>query len=141
MRRPTTSLWLAAGILYLFLYAPIAVVIAYSFNSARHGGPWRSFTTEWYATLLDSPDKLSAVRNTLVLGVTSTVISTVLGTMLGYGLSRYSFPGKKLFSWLMYVPVAIPDIVAAGAMLMFFSLARDTLGLFELGMPTMIIAH
>jgi len=65
----------------------------------------------------------------------------VLGTMLGYGLSRYSFPGKRLFSWLMYVPVVIPDIVAAVAMLMFFAMLRDLLGLFELGLPTMIIAH
>jgi spermidine/putrescine transport system permease protein len=132
---------LISGFLYLFLYAPIVVVIVFSFNAAKHGGPWTSFTTEWYARLLDSPDKLDAARNTLFLGVTSTLIATVLGTMLGYGLSRYSFPGKKLFSWLMYVPVVIPDIVMAVAMLSFFAVVRDWLGLFELGMTTMIVAH
>jgi spermidine/putrescine transport system permease protein len=134
-------LWLFSGFLYLFLYAPIAVVIVFSFNAAKHGGPWTSFTTEWYARLLDSPDKLDAAKNTLVLGLTSTLIATALGTMLGYGLSRYWFPGKKLFSWLMYVPVVIPDIVMAVAMLSFFAVVRDWLGLFELGMTTMIVAH
>jgi spermidine/putrescine transport system permease protein len=134
-------LWLISGFLYLFLYAPIVVVIVFSFNAAKHGGPWTSFTTEWYARLLDSPDKLDAAKNTLILGVISTLIATVLGTMLGYGLSRYSFPGKKLFSWFMYVPVVIPDIVMAVAMLSFFAVVRDWLGLFELGMTTMIVAH
>jgi len=141
VRRLSPPLWLFSGFLYLFLYAPIAVVIVFSFNAAKHGGPWTSFTTEWYARLLDSPDKLDAAKNTLVLGLTSTLIATALGTMLGYGLSRYWFPGKKLFSWLMYVPVVIPDIVMAVAMLSFFAVVRDWLGLFELGMTTMIVAH
>jgi spermidine/putrescine transport system permease protein len=123
------------------MYAPIAVVIVFSFNAAKYGGPWRGFTTEWYAKLLKSPDKIDAAKNTLVLGVASTLIATALGTMLGYGLSRYSFPGKKLFSLLMYIPVMIPDIVMAVAMLSFFALIRSWVGLFELGMTTMIIAH
>jgi spermidine/putrescine transport system permease protein len=132
---------LSAGFLYLFLYTPIAVVIVYSFNAAKRGGPWRGFTTEWYATLLHSPEKLAALQNTVVLAVVSTAVSTVLGTLLGYGLSRYSFPARKVFSWLLYIPVIIPDIVAAVAMLMFYSLVRDRLGLMELGLTTMIIAH
>ncbi len=141
MKRPSLPLWINAILLYVFLYAPIAVVITYSFNSARRGGPWRGFTTEWYGRLLQSPDKLSALRNTLILAVASTAVSTVLGTMLGYGLSRYSFPAKRFFAWLMYIPVVIPDIVAAVAMLMFFAMLRNLTGLFELGLFTMIIAH
>ncbi|MGC4000895.1 MAG: ABC transporter permease [Anaeromyxobacter sp.] len=141
MRRARWPLWLVSGLLYVFLYAPIAVVIVYSFNSARHGGPWRGFTLRWYGTLLDSPEKLQAAWNTLTLGVVSTALSTLLGTGLGYGLSRYRFPGKKVFSWLMYIPVVIPDIVMAVAMLMFYALVREWTGLLELGMATMILAH
>ncbi len=141
MRKPSLPLWLWAGAIFVFLYAPIAVVIVYSFNSARHGGPWQGFTLDWYAKLFDSREKIEAAKNTLILGLASTGIATVLGTLLGYGLSRYRFPGKKLFSRLMYIPVVIPDIVMAIAMLMFFSLLRDRLGLFELGMTTMILAH
>jgi spermidine/putrescine transport system permease protein len=141
VKRPSLWLWINAVLLYVFLYAPIIVVIAYSFNSAKRGGPWRGFTTEWYGTLFQSAEKLSAVENTLILAVSSTAVSTVLGTLLGYGFNRYSFPGKKLFSWLMYIPVIIPDIVAAVAMLMFFAMLRNLIGLFELGLPTMIVAH
>ena len=141
MRKPSLPLWFWAAALFVFLYAPIAVVIVYSFNSARHGGPWQGFTTDWYGKLFDSQEKIDAAKNTLILGLSSTGIATVLGTLLGYGLSRYRFPGKKLFSRLMYIPVVIPDIVMAIAMLMFFSLVRDHLGLFELGMTTMIVAH
>jgi spermidine/putrescine transport system permease protein len=141
VKRTPLALWFNAAFIYLLLYAPIAVVITYSFNSAPRGGPWRGFTLEWYRSVINSPEKLSAVTNTLILAVVSTTISTVLGTLLGYGLSRYNFPGKRLFSWLIYVPVMIPDIVAAVAMLMFFSLLRDAVGLFELGLRTMIVAH
>ncbi|MFO1499709.1 MAG: ABC transporter permease [Verrucomicrobiota bacterium] len=141
MKKAGLPLWASALLLYSFLYIPIAVVIVYSFNAAKHGGPWRGFTVEWYLTLFQSPDKLAAVRNTLVLATASTSIATVFGTGLGYGLSRYSFPGKRLFSWLMYIPVVIPDIVAAVAMLTFFALLRSWLGGFELGLTTMTIAH
>jgi spermidine/putrescine transport system permease protein len=141
VKRVPLPLWLTASILYVFLYAPIAIVLVYSFNSAKRGGPWRGFTTEWYVSLLNSPEKLAAFRNTLLLALSSTAVSTILGTLLGYGLARYAFPGKKICSWLMYIPVIIPDIVAAVAMLLFFALLREWLGLFELGLPTMIIAH
>jgi len=141
MKTPRAPLWLAALGVYVFLYLPIAVVVAYSFNAAKRGGPWRGFTTEWYATLLQSPDKLAAVGNTLVLAVASTTLSTVLGTLLGYGLSRYQFPGRKLFAGLIYFPVVLPDIVAAIALLIFYSLLRDLTGLFALGLTTMILAH
>jgi len=130
-----------AGLIYLFLYTPIAVVIAYSFNAAKRGGPWTGFTLEWYTRLLDSPDKIAALRNTVVLALTSTIISTGIGSFLGYGMSRYDFPGRRLFSWLIYLPVVIPDVVMAIAMLMSYSLFREAFGLLQLGMGTMILAH
>jgi spermidine/putrescine transport system permease protein len=141
MKRIPLSLWLAALALYLFLYAPIAVVVLYSFNASKHGGPWTGFTLQWYRHLLNSPEKLEAARNTFILSLTSTAVSTLLGSALGYGLSRYDFSGKRLFSWLMYVPVVIPDIVMAVALLMLYAVLRSALSFFELGLTTMIIAH
>lgn len=140
-RRISLPVWAVSIFLYVFLYAPIAVVILYSFNDSKHGGPWRGFTTKWYSTLMDSEAKMNAVWNTIILGGVSTLIATILGTLLGYGLSRYRFPGKKAFSFLMYIPVVIPDIVMAVSLLLFYSLVRSWLGLFELGMTTMIISH
>ena len=141
MKRRRWPLTLVSLLLYAFLYAPIAVVVVYSFNASRYGGPWRGFTTEWYPAILRNADKLDAAKNTLVLGVVSTLISTLLGTLLGLGLSRFRFAGKKFFSFLMYIPVVIPDIVMAVAMLMFYAMVRDKLGIFQLGMTTMILSH
>lgn len=141
MRRFGWPLGLASTLLYVFMYAPLAVVIIFSFNAAKHGGPWQGFTTHWYTSLLADQQKQDATWNTLILGGASTVIATVLGTMLGYGLNRYWFPGKKTFSLLMYIPVMIPDIVMAVAMLAFFHLLTELAGFFNMGLVTMIIAH
>lgn len=141
MNRTRAALLTLASGLYVFLYAPIAVVAIYSFNAAKRGTVWKGFTTEWYATLLDSPEKLQAVKNTLVVGITSTTVSTVLGTLLGYGLVRHTFRGQKALAAWIYLPVMIPDIVMAVSMLMFYSLFREWVGLLQLGLPTMILAH
>lgn len=141
MRRFRLPLGLSAGALYLFLYAPIAVVIVFSFNASRHGVAWKGFTTHWYRELLSNELALTAAKNTLVLGALSTVIATVLGTLLAYGLSRGAVPGQQWINRLLQVPVFIPDIVLAAAMLLFYSLARQWLGLFELGLGTMVVAH
>lgn len=141
MKRPSLPLGAVATLLYLFLYAPLAVVIVYSFNAARFGAGWHGFTTQWYATLWDNSLALSATKNTVLVAVFSTAIATVLGTLLGYGMNRFRFPGKTFFQWFLYVPVFIPDIVMAVALLLFYSLIRNWLGLLELGLTTMVLAH
>lgn len=141
MRPLSLRLGSAAALLYAFLYAPIIVVIVYSFNAARFGTDWGGFTFAWYQKLWENDLALSAARNTLVLGLVSTTISTVLGTMLAYGLVRYPFPGKGLVSRLLYLPVFIPDIVLAVALLLFYSVVRSWTGLLELGMTTMVAGH
>jgi spermidine/putrescine transport system permease protein len=151
MRKLSPTLWMTAIFMYIFMYAPIIVVIIFSFNDAKYGGPWRGFTLDWYRNLLDSDTKIMAAENTLILAGVSTIISTALGTLLGYGLSRYKFPGKKIFAFLMYIPVVIPDIVMAVSLALFFQLLRKAIGPFIasifstdpflLGMNTMIMAH
>ena len=141
MRRLTKPWWLVSLGLYLFLYAPVAVVVAYSFNDARFGAGWRGFTTKWYGELLGNELALAAARNTAVLAVASTALSTLLGTLLGYGLSRYRLPGKAAADRLLYVPVFIPDIVMAVSLLLFFSLLRQWTGLFGLGLAAMVTGH
>ena len=141
MRRIPLPLWLVAGFVFLFVYAPMAVVVTYSFNRARYGAGWGGFTLKWYGVLVDNPQVMSAAANTLLLAGISTVIATAIGTMLAFGLGRYWFPLKKLCSWLMYIPVVTPDIVMAVALLLFYALVRRWTGLFELGMTTMVLAH
>lgn len=141
MKRGSKLLSLGALALYGFLYAPIVVVIVYSFNAARFGAAWTGFTLQWYHALWENSLALAAARSTLVLGAASTAISTVLGTLLAFGMSRYRFPGRQLFARLLYLPVFIPDVVMAVSLLLFYSLVRSWLGFLELGLTTMTLAH
>ena len=141
MRRLSLPLCITAITLYIFMYLPIVVVAIYSFNDSKYGVAWKGFTTKWYTVLFQNEQALRALENTLILASTSACVATILGTMLGYGLSRYWFPGKKFISTMLYVPVVIPDILMAVALLMFYSLVRDWIGLFELGLKTMIFSH
>ncbi|MDX2272149.1 MAG: ABC transporter permease [Cyanobacteriota bacterium] len=127
--------------IYGFLYLPILLIVIYSFNKARFGLVWTGFTLDWYAKLFQNELSLAATQNTVILAVVSTFISTLLGSLLGYGLHRYHFPGKQIFQVVMYLPVVIPDIVMAIALLLFYKFVRYYTGLFELGMSTMILAH
>ncbi len=137
-RRP---LALSAALLYGFLYLPLAVVIVFSFNAARHGLAWQGWTLDWYRRLWADDLALAAARNTLVLGAASTALATVLGTALALGLSRLGPRARQRAQRLLQVPVFIPDIVMAAAMLLFYALVRRWLGLFEPGLNTMILAH
>jgi spermidine/putrescine transport system permease protein len=128
-------------VLYAFLYAPILVVILFSFNQARHGVVWEGFTTRWYRALFADPVALAAARNTLLLGLASTAIATVLGSLLAFGLKRCRLPFRRAIAALVRIPVFIPDIVMAASLLLFFALVRQSLGFLELGLTTMILAH
>lgn len=138
---PSFALGLAATALYGFLYAPLVVVIVFSFNAARHGVAWEGFTWGWYRALWNDPLVLRAAGNTLLLGVGSALTATALGTLLAFGLARYPVPGQRVCMRLLQVPVFIPDVVMAAAMLLAYALARRWTGLFELGLGTMWLAH
>lgn len=136
--------WINASVslaVFLFLYAPLAVVVLFSFNNAPHGAVWRGFTTRWYPTLLKNDQALDAAWNTLLLAFSSTVIATVLGTMLGFAQARYLTRGQAFVRWIMHLPVFIPDIVMAVSLLLFYALIRQATGWMQLGLGTMILAH
>ena len=119
LERPISlGLRVASWGLFAFLYLPILVVVVYSFNEAKFGVEWTGWSLKWYQKLFENEVVASATINTLVLAVISTAIATVLGTMLGYGLYKYRFPGAGLVQWLMYIPVVTPDIVMAISLLL-----------------------
>jgi spermidine/putrescine transport system permease protein len=121
---------------YLFLYAPIVILIIYSFNASRLAFTWKGFTFDWYLTLLRNEAIRAALKNSLIVGITSTVLSTVFGTMVALAMERNDFWGKMPFDALLYLPIIIPDIAMAVMLLMFFVLVR-----FPLGLYTIIISH
>jgi spermidine/putrescine transport system permease protein len=140
-RKASWGLKLYAWAVYGFLYLPIIVLAVFSFNKNSVGTAWKGFTFQWYSQLFQNEVIASVTENTLILALSSTVISTVIGSLLGYGLYRFRFPGSRLFNWVMYVPVVSPDIVLAVGFLLTYSLLRVFLPFFELGMTTMILAH
>lgn len=128
--------WLRAhlGLVYLFLYGPILVLIVLSFNRAGLPTAWTGFSTEWYGKLAANAKILNAVQNSLIVAVVSTAISTVIGTLLAMGMEdKRPHPALEA---LVAAPMIIPDIVLAIALLSFFSLLKMTLGLHSI-----ILAH
>src|SRR4028118_500982 len=91
---PDWGLLLGSVLVFLFLYAPIAVLILFSFNSSRSTQVWTGFSFEWYGQLLGDPTILQAFRTSLVVGVIATLIATVIGTMTALALSRHRVRGR-----------------------------------------------
>jgi spermidine/putrescine transport system permease protein len=131
MRRRHWGLWLAALTGYAFLYIPLAIVIVYSFNDSRLNAEWVGFTLDWYVRLAHNQDMLAAAGNSLIIALTASVVSTVLGTMAGVALYRYK---SRLMSVLVLAPIAIPEILMGVSLLIFFVLINFTLGLISVAL-------
>ena len=99
------------GLILLFLYLPILILIIYSFNTSKMNVLFEGFTFKWYHTLFNNTDLIEAFVNTLIIAITSTSISTVIGTMGAIGLKKYKFRGKQFINLLLYIPIVIPEIV------------------------------
>ena len=126
-----------------FLYLPLFGVAVFSVNAARRGLVWKGFTLDWYIKLMDNAWILEAAWNTLVLAVVSTVVATLLGTILAIGLDRFPWSKKisNLLDIILHIPVVIPDIILAAALVVAFGLLRLLSSVFEPGLLNMIIGH
>lgn len=130
------SLSLHGVLMYVFLYAPILVLVVYSFNSSRLVSVWEGFTFDWYVKLFSNEAMGKALQNSLIVALSSTAISTVFGTMVALVMERHEFWGKLPFDALLYLPIIIPDISMAVMLLLFFVMAR-----FPLSLLTIVISH
>ena len=136
MRRRATLLGVHAAIVYLFLYAPIAILVLFSFNRTNQTAVWQGFTLEWYRSLLHNALILSAVRNSLLVGAVATAVATVVGTLAALALGRHEFRGKGATRALLYLPIIIPEIVVGAALVTFFGVVG-----LRLSLTTVVIAH
>lgn len=126
-----------AVLVYLFLYLPIALLVLYSFSGSRYSSVWGGFSLKWYARLFENDNLLQALRITLTLAISATLIATVLGTMAALGLKRLPPRWRRILETFFYLPIVVPDIVLAIALLMFFVLIAG----IQLGLTTMVLAH
>lgn len=126
--------------LFIFLYLPILVLVIFSFNRATTigtgrvigGSVWNGFTFDWYRQLLSNSRIIDSLKNTIVVALTSTALSTVLGTTVALALDRYRFKGRTVLDAVLYLPIIIPDIVMALSLILFFVLIHLNQTAFDL---------
>ncbi len=124
------------ALIFLFLYAPIIILIVFSFNDSKMIGNWSGFTLKWYIKLFDDREVLKALYNTILISVLTAIISTVIGTIAAIGIYNMNGIGKKLILNLNYIPVLNPDIVTAVSLMTLYRLFG-----FEFGLTTMLLSH
>ena len=135
-----------AALVYLFFYAPIILLVIYSFSASRNVTVWGGFTLDWYGEFADHEQLQRALWVSIKVALWSTVISVALGTLAALSLERFTFRGQKVFDGLLYLPIIIPDVTMAIMMLLFFTRALDYLDTFlgiqtTKGIETVTIAH
>jgi spermidine/putrescine transport system permease protein len=106
--------------IYGFLFAPIVVLILFSFNDNRRTFVWHGFTLDWYPKLFANADLLASVRITLVVALIAVIASTVLGSLLGLGLARLRFRGSGATETLILLPMVTPEIIMGISLLIFY---------------------
>jgi len=122
--------------LLLFFYLPIFVLVLYSFNSSRFGASWTGWTLHWYRQLWQEREIWNALTNSLVIAISATAVSTLLGTTAAIALHRFSSHLQKFHYTLIYTPLVVPEILMGISLLLFFAALRLELGLF-----TIFLAH
>ncbi|MDX2162244.1 MAG: ABC transporter permease [bacterium] len=141
---------------YFFLWAPILLLVIFSFNNSRTVATWRGFTFQWYQNVFSnvlgtesrfSTDlMLQSFTNSLLVGLCVTLIATVIGTMVALSLARGNYPGKRVLDGMLFLPVVIPEITQGISLLIFFNVILNFInGTFgtsaQLGFGSIIIGH
>lgn len=131
-------IWIGiAGLILAFLYIPIAVLVAFSFNDSRSlSWPMSGFTLEWYRKLAENEQLITALQNSLYVALSATVLTLLIGVPAALALDRLEFPGKGIFRKLVLLPIALPGIITGISMLILFRLMG-----FGLSLETVIIGH
>lgn len=121
MRERNRLLGTFAALIYAFLFAPIVVLILFSFNDSRRTFVWHGFTLDWYPRLLANADLLDALKITFLVAAIAVVVSTALGSLLGLGLARLRFRGSGATETLILLPMVTPEIIMGISLLIFFT--------------------
>ena len=135
-----------AGVVFAFFYAPIAILIIFSFSGDRLVGRWGGFTLDWYREFWNNDQLTNSITVSLQVALIATVASVVLGTLSALALERFRFRGRRVFDALLYLPIIIPDVTMGIMMLVFFAEGIDVvdslLGIsLAKGITTITLSH
>lgn len=126
-----------------FLYIPMILLVAYSFNDSRIVQIWGGWSTRWYGELMRSPEIWAAVWLSLKIAVTNATFATVLGTLAGLAMVRFGeFRGRTLFGGMLVAPLVMPEVITGLSLLMLFISMQEVFGWpAQRGFTTITIAH
>ena len=119
-----------------FLYAPIIVLIIFSFNNSKSRSVWKGFTLKWYLELFKDKEVLTALYYTILIALISSIVATIIGTIAAIGIADIPGVKKKILLNINYLPVLNPDIVTAVSLMTLFKFLR-----IEFGFITMLLSH
>lgn len=127
-------------LLAFFLYLPILLLILFSFNdSTLLVFPLKGFTLKWYTALTNARELIESVQNSLLVGLSSSFVSVVLGAMAGIAIARFQFPGRGFFLAISSLPLVIPYVVLGVALLLLFAQFNVKLSLFTVAAAHIVI--
>ena len=124
------------SLVFIFLYAPIVVLIVFSFNASKSRGKWGGFSLDWYEKLFHDKALLTSLYNTILIAVIASLVATVIGTIAAIGIHRMKGKSKSFMINLTYLPILNPDIVTGISfmlLLIYMKIPR--------GMLSMLLAH
>lgn len=138
-------------LVYIFLYAPIVLLIVFSFNATKSNRVWGGFSTQWYVELFHNTRLLGALRTTIILSVLAAVIATILGTAAAIGFYSMRRRSRSAFLAVNNIPLTNADIITGVSMMLLFvfaigvfnsSFISEALGMrWRTGFGTLLIAH
>lgn len=123
-------------LIFLFLYAPIVMLILYSFNAGKSSGNWEGFSLKWYGLLFQDRYIMEALLNTVMIAVLSSSIATVIGTFAAYGIHGMGTFNRKVVLTINNIPILNPDIVTGVSLMALFAFVK-----LPFGFMTLLLAH
>lgn len=142
MKRPAVFPLTWLTLVYIFLYLPIVVLVVYSFNDSRMVTIWGGWTLKWYGAVVHDTEVINSLMLSLKVALATATSSVVLGTLAAFALVRYrQFAGKGLLNFMINIPLVMPTVVIALALLMFFVAMQKALGYPQKGFFTIYIGH
>ena len=136
MKKKVTFSGVYTFLIFLFLYVPIFVLIAYSFNASKSRAVWTGFTLDWYSKLFHNEMILSSLLNTLIVALIASVVSTILGTAAAIGIHNMRSLPRRLIMTVNNIPILNPEIVSGVSLMLLFKFAN-----FDFGYVTLVLAH
>ncbi len=122
--------------LYLFMYAPLLVLMVFSFTPAEYSLKFEGVTLKWYQAVFRNDNILAALKVSLMVAIPTVLISTAIGTITAFTLYRSKFVGRALYQGILYIPLIMPDLVIGISLLLFYTFVK-----LELGILSILLAH